>query len=67
MLLFTFMLPPCPAFFRILSSPPEQNAIATALSNMDSELSVLEVSRNITRNLKQAMIQGLLTGKTRLI
>lgn len=34
---------------------------------MDSELSVLEVSRDITRNLKQAMIQGLLTGKTRLI
>lgn len=67
MLLFTFMLPPCPASFRILSSPSEQNAIATALSNMDSELSVLKVSRDITRNLKQAMIQGLLTGKTRLI
>lgn len=50
-----------------LPSLPEQNAIATVLSNMDSELSVLEASRNKTRNIKQAMMQELLTGKTRLI
>lgn len=49
-----------------LPSLPEQNAIATALSSMDSELSVLEASRDKTRQLKQAMMQELLTGKTRL-
>lgn len=50
-----------------LPSLPEQNAIATALSSMDSELSVLEASRDKTRNIKQAMMQELLTGKTRLV
>lgn len=49
-----------------LPSLPEQNAIATALSSMDSELSVLVASRDKTRNIKQAMMQELLTGKTRL-
>lgn len=50
-----------------LPSLPEQNAIATALSSMDSELSVLDASRDKTRNIKQAMMQELLTGKTRLV
>lgn len=52
-----------------LHLPPlsEQTAIATALSEMDAELSVLETRRDKTRNLKQAMMQELLTGKTRLI
>jgi type I restriction enzyme S subunit len=50
-----------------LPSLPEQNAIATVLSNMDSELSVLEASRDKSRNIKQAMMQELLTGKTRLV
>ncbi|MCZ8105700.1 MAG: restriction endonuclease subunit S [Burkholderiales bacterium] len=50
-----------------LPSLPEQNAIATALSDMDAELSVLEARREKTRNIKQAMMQELLTGKTRLI
>lgn len=50
-----------------LPSLPEQNAIATALSSMDSELSVLVSSRDKTRNIKQAMMQELLTGKTRLV
>lgn len=45
----------------------EQTAIATVLSDMDAELSALEVRRDKTRNLKQAMMQELLTGKTRLI
>lgn len=65
--LFTLMLPPCPASLWISSSPPEQNAIATALSNMDSELSVLEARRDKARNLKQAMMQCLLIGRTRFI
>lgn len=49
--------------------PPvtEQSAIATALSDMDAELSALEARRDKTRALKQAMMQELLTGKTRLV
>jgi type I restriction enzyme S subunit len=34
---------------------------------MDAELSVLEARRNKTRDLKQGMMQELLTGKTRLV
>lgn len=50
-----------------LPSPPEQVAIATVLSDMDAELSALEARRDKTRALKQAMMQELLTGKTRLV
>lgn len=46
---------------------PEQDAIASALSSMDAELAALESRREKTRNIKQAMMQELLTGKTRLI
>jgi type I restriction enzyme S subunit len=45
----------------------EQTAIASVLSDMDAELSALEARRKKTRDLKQAMMQELLTGKTRLI
>ena len=45
----------------------EQTAIATVLSDMDAELTALEARRDKTRNLKQAMMQELLTGRTRLI
>lgn len=48
-------------------SPEEQTAIATILTDMDTELAVLESRRDKTRSLKQAMMQELLTGKTRLI
>jgi type I restriction enzyme S subunit len=34
---------------------------------MDAELSVLEARRDKTRDLKQGMMQELLTGKTRLV
>ena len=44
----------------------EQTAIAAVLSDMDTELSALETRREKTRQLKQAMMQELLTGKTRL-
>lgn len=50
-----------------LPSITEQTAIATILSEIDSELSALETRRHKTRALKQAMMQELLTGKTRLI
>jgi type I restriction enzyme S subunit len=46
---------------------PEQAAIANVLSDMDAELSALEARRHKTRGLKQAMMQELLTGKTRLV
>lgn len=46
---------------------PEQLAIATVLSEMDAELSTLEARREKTHNIKQAMMQELLTGKTRLV
>ncbi len=46
---------------------PEQTAIATVLSDMDAELSALEARRAKTRALKQAMMQELLTGRTRLV
>jgi type I restriction enzyme S subunit len=42
-------------------------AIAEVLSDMDAELAALEQRREKTRALKQAMMQELLTGKTRLI
>lgn len=45
----------------------EQIAIAAILSDMDAELSELEARRDKTRNIKQAMMQELLTGKTRLV
>jgi type I restriction enzyme S subunit len=46
---------------------PEQTAIAEVLTEMDAELSALEQRRAKTRALKQAMMQELLTGRTRLI
>jgi type I restriction enzyme S subunit len=52
-----------------ISIPPreEQSAIAAVLSDMDDELSALEARRDKTRALKQAMMQELLTGRTRLV
>jgi type I restriction enzyme S subunit len=44
----------------------EQTAIATILSDMDTEIAALEQKRNKTHALKQGMMQELLTGKTRL-
>ena len=51
---------PCP-------QPQEQVAIAAVLSDMDAELLALEARRDKTRDLKQGMMQELLTGRTRLI
>ena len=46
---------------------PEQTAIASVLTEMDGELAMLEQRREKTRALKQAMMQELLTGRTRLV
>jgi hypothetical protein len=45
----------------------EQTAIAKVLTEMDAELAVLQQRREKTRALKQAMMQELLTGRTRLL
>ena len=45
----------------------EQEAIAAVLADMDAELAALEARRDKTRDLKKAMMQELLTGRTRLI
>ena len=45
----------------------EQHAIAAVLSDMEAELAALEARREKSRNLMQAMMQELLTGKTRLV
>jgi len=46
---------------------PQQTAIADVLSDMDAELVALEQRRDKTRDLKQGMMQELLTGRTRLV
>jgi len=48
-------------------SVPQQTAIASVLTEMDAELAVLMQRRDKTRALKQAMMQELLTGRTRLV
>lgn len=47
--------------------PDEQAAIAKVLVDIDTELAALEARREKTAALKQAMMQELLTGKTRLV
>lgn len=45
----------------------EQIAIASILSDMDEEIQSLQQRLNKTRQIKQGMMQELLTGKTRLV
>lgn len=52
---------PCP------SDKQEQTTIAAILSDMDEEIQALEQRLNKTRQIKQGMMQELLTGKTRLV
>jgi type I restriction enzyme S subunit len=46
---------------------PEQGAIAAVLSDINVNIQELEQRLAKTRDLKQAMMQELLTGKTRLV
>ena len=50
-------------------APPsdEQSAIAGVLSDMDAEISALERRRDKGRQIKQGMMQQLLTGRVRLV
>jgi type I restriction enzyme S subunit len=57
------VLAKCPVY---LPSIEEQTAIATILSDMDAEISQLEARRAKTAQLKQGMMQELLTGRIRL-
>ncbi|MCR4451052.1 restriction endonuclease subunit S [Aeromonas caviae] len=50
----------------MLPSTVEQTAIATILSDMDSELTALQQKLAKARSLKQGMMQQLLTGRIRL-
>lgn len=53
----------------VLASFPdikEQNAIVTILSDIDNEIQAFEQRLSKTRQIKQGMMQELLTGKTRL-
>ena len=52
--------------FAVSNSSVEQTAIATILSDMDSELTALEQKLAKARALKQGMMQQLLTGRIRL-
>ena len=52
---------------KVPDSVDEQSAIAMVLAEMDADLTALEARRDKTRALKQAMMQELLTGKTRLV
>ena len=45
----------------------EQTAIATILSDMDAEIAALEARLSKARQIKQGMMQELLTGRTRLV
>lgn len=45
----------------------EQKAIATALSDMDSDIETLKTKLQKTKAIKTGMMQELLTGKTRLL
>ena len=48
-------------------SVPEQTAIAAILADMDVEIAVLAAKLTKTRQLKQGMMQELLTGRIRLV
>ena len=49
-----------------LPSVPEQQAIASVLSDMDSEIVALEAEHAKYESIKQGMMQELLTGKTKI-
>ena len=54
----------------LLTLPPtkeEQTAIAEVLTDIDTQLTALETQRTKTAQLKQGMMQALLTGRIRVI
>jgi type I restriction enzyme, S subunit len=53
--------------YQIPQSILEQTAIATVISNMDTEIEKLENKLKKYRQIKTGMMQQLLTGKIRLL
>ena len=54
----------------LIPLPPtraEQDAIAAVLSDMNAEITALEAELAKARQIKQGMMQELLTGRTRLV
>ena len=51
----------------MLPPRPEQTAIASVLSDMDAEIAALETKLSKARQIKQGMMQELLTGRIRLV
>jgi type I restriction enzyme, S subunit len=51
----------------LLPSLDEQNAIATVLSDTDTEIAALQFKLTKARQIKQGMMQELLTGRIRLV
>lgn len=45
----------------------EQQAIASILSDIDTEIQSLQIKKDKYTNIKQGMMQSLLTGQIRLI
>ena len=52
---------------QVPKTKPEQTAIATILSDMDTELAALDTRLAKARQIKQGMMQELLTGRIRLL
>jgi type I restriction enzyme S subunit len=52
---------------QVPTTKAEQTAIATILSDMDTEIATLEAKLTKARQLKQGMMQELLTGRIRLL
>lgn len=50
-----------------MPEPDEQRAIAAVLSEADAYLAALEAEHSKTQQLKQGLMQQLLTGKLRLV
>lgn len=55
--------------FKIITPPTlkEQNAIATTILDMDAEIAALETKLAKYKQIKQGMMQNLLTGRIRLV
>jgi type I restriction enzyme, S subunit len=52
---------------RLPSTKAEQSAIAAVLSDMDAEIDAVAAKLAKARQLKQGMMQELLTGRIRLV
>jgi type I restriction enzyme S subunit len=66
----TKRLPPESLYRVPFPTPPskaEQSAIASVLSDIDAEITALEVKLSKARRVKQGMMQSLLTGRIRLV